>query len=74
MTKPYKFPTTGDVFLLKDEEGFLRGLFHTDDNGNPAIRLLDAEGNSKVELTITAEGEGSIVLYDKDGKPYFQVP
>ncbi|MCA9410801.1 MAG: hypothetical protein KC931_07075 [Candidatus Omnitrophica bacterium] len=74
MSKPYKFPTTGDVFLLKDNEGSLRGVFHTDEEGNPAFRLLDSDGNAKVELTITPDGAGSIVLYDKDGKPYFQVP
>ena len=74
MTNSYKYPTSSDVFLLKDNEGFLRGIFHTDEFGNPAIRLLDSEGNPKVELTVTPEGEGSIVLYNKEGKPYFQVP
>lgn len=74
MTTSYKFPAASDVFLLKDANGCLRGVLHTDEEGTPAFRLLDSEGNAKVELTITPDGVGSIVLYDKDGNPYFQMP
>src|SRR5262245_51589425 len=60
-------------FRLLDPNGALRGLWRCPPAG-PAFTLLEENGRVAIELRESADGGGSLMMRDADGKILFQRP
>ena len=57
---------TARAVRLVDNDGNVRGLWNTDDNGEPALWMYDRNGATRIELD-TTENTPSLSLHDNDG-------
>src|SRR5262249_43746261 len=53
---------------LVDEYGSTRVTLAVDDDGSPALRLLDIDEQPRVQLALDATGAANVKLHDREGE------
>jgi hypothetical protein len=63
-------------FILKDQQGKMMAILDLNPDGLPILALLDKEGKSRAQVSISPgpDGQPFISLSDKNGKALFYAP